>query len=158
MLQTKFQIHRPFVPEKKIFYGFYHIWTWRPSWSSDHDHLNKFSFPQSMETPYEIWLQLAHWLQRRCFKMSTYDRRRRHAYTISSPVSLKAQVSWKYGSSYFSYLFHKLNFKILSLTVVDRMQSMTHTCTDAGMDRPKPICLLNFFEVGGINNRCILFY
>ena len=27
-----------------------------------------------MEAPYEIWLQLAQWLQRRrCFKMLTYD-------------------------------------------------------------------------------------
>ena len=28
----------PPVPEK-IFYGFYYIWAWRPSWSCDLDHL-----------------------------------------------------------------------------------------------------------------------
>ena len=42
----------------------------------------------------------------------------------------------KYGSSYFSYLFHISNFKLLSLTVLDRTQSVTHARTD----RPKPIC------------------
>ena len=53
-----------------------------------------FSFPHPVEAPYEIWLQLAQWLQRRrCFKMLTCDGRRRHAYTISSPMSLKAQLS-----------------------------------------------------------------
>ena len=26
---------------------FYHIWTWRPPWSCDLDHMNKFSFPYS---------------------------------------------------------------------------------------------------------------
>ena len=35
----------PLVPEKKIFEGFHHIWTWRPSWSCDPDAANKFSFP-----------------------------------------------------------------------------------------------------------------
>ena len=30
------------VLEKKIFEGFYHIWAWRPSWSCDQDHVNKF--------------------------------------------------------------------------------------------------------------------
>ena len=41
----------------------------------------------------------------------------------------------KYGSAYFSCLFHVSNFKILSLTVHDRTQSVT----DAQTDRPKPI-------------------
>ena len=31
------------VLEKKIFKGFYHIWAWRPSWSCDQHHVNKFS-------------------------------------------------------------------------------------------------------------------
>ena len=39
------------------------IWTlvptWRPSWSCDQNRLNNFSFPQSLEATYEIWLQLA---------------------------------------------------------------------------------------------------
>ena len=38
--------------------GFYHIWAWWPSWSCD-PVLNKFSFPQLMEAPHEIWLRLA---------------------------------------------------------------------------------------------------
>ena len=29
----------PLVPEKKIFEGIYHIWTWQPSWSCDLDYL-----------------------------------------------------------------------------------------------------------------------
>ena len=28
-----------------LFYYFYHIWAWRPSWSCDQHHINKFSFP-----------------------------------------------------------------------------------------------------------------
>ena len=54
MLHTKFQGR--LVPEKKIFKIFYHIWTWRPSWSWDQDRLNKLSFPCPKEAPYEIWL------------------------------------------------------------------------------------------------------
>ena len=57
------------------------------SWSCDLNHLNKLSFPHPMEASYEIWP--------RCFKMLTYDGQHRHAYTISSPVSLEAQVSYK---------------------------------------------------------------
>ena len=30
------------------------IWAWRPSWSYDLDHLNKFSFPHPTEATYEI--------------------------------------------------------------------------------------------------------
>ena len=32
----------PRVLKKKIFEVFYHIWAWRPSWSCDQDHVNKF--------------------------------------------------------------------------------------------------------------------
>ena len=42
------------VLEKKIFKGFYHIWAWRPSWSTSHDHFSNLSFPQPKEAPYEI--------------------------------------------------------------------------------------------------------
>ena len=35
----------PLIMENKVFKGFYHIWSWRPSWSCDQDHLNKVSFP-----------------------------------------------------------------------------------------------------------------
>ena len=53
------------VLEKKIFKGFYHIWTWRPSWSMDRNHFSNFSFPHPKEAPYEIWAKLAQRLQRR---------------------------------------------------------------------------------------------
>ena len=33
------------VPAKKICEGFFHIWAWRPSWSCDQHHINKFPFP-----------------------------------------------------------------------------------------------------------------
>ena len=33
------------VLEKKIFKGFYHIWTWWPSWSMDSNHFSNLSFP-----------------------------------------------------------------------------------------------------------------
>ena len=45
MLHTKFRENRPPVLEKMIFKGFYHIWAWRPSWSCDQAHVNKFPFP-----------------------------------------------------------------------------------------------------------------
>ena len=40
--------------EKKIFKGFYHIWAWWPSWSTNHDHFSTFSFHQPKEAQYEI--------------------------------------------------------------------------------------------------------
>ena len=47
------------VLEKKIFKGFYYIWAWRPSWSTDHDYFSNRLFPKSKEAPYEIWAKLA---------------------------------------------------------------------------------------------------
>ena len=38
---------------------FYHIWAWRPSWSTNHDHFSNLLFPLSKEAPYEIWAKLA---------------------------------------------------------------------------------------------------
>ena len=61
--------------EKKIFKGFYHIWAWRPSWSTDRDHFSNLSFPHPKEAPYEIWAKLAQRLQRRSrLKMLTDGR------------------------------------------------------------------------------------
>ena len=63
------------VMEKKIFKGFYHIWAWRPSWSTDRDHFSNLSFPHPKEAPYEIWAKLAQRLQRRSrLKMLTDGR------------------------------------------------------------------------------------
>ena len=61
------------VLEKKIFNDFYHIWAWRPSWSTNRDHFSNLSFPQSKEAPYEIWAKLAQRLQRKsCLKFWTF--------------------------------------------------------------------------------------
>ena len=43
----------PPVPEE-IFYGFYHIWAWQPSWSCDLDHLYKLLFPLPKDAPHEV--------------------------------------------------------------------------------------------------------
>ena len=62
----------------------------------------------------------------------------------------------KYWSSNFSYLFHISNFKILSLTVLDRMQSVTHGQTDGQTQTNMPPQ-----EVGGIKmglNSSMLFF
>ena len=53
------------VLEMKIFKDFYHIWAWRPSWSTYRDHFSNLTFPQPKETPYETWTKLAQRLQRR---------------------------------------------------------------------------------------------
>ena len=37
------------VPEKNILKGFYHIWTWRPSWSCDINHLYSLLLTHQME-------------------------------------------------------------------------------------------------------------
>ena len=75
MLYTKIQWSRP---------DFYHIWTWRLSWSCDQDHLNKLSSCHPIEAPYEIWLQLA---QYEMFKECRWGRRPTN--TINSPMSLR---------------------------------------------------------------------
>ena len=103
MLYTKFDGHRP---EE----DFYHIWARRPSWSYDQDHLNNLSFTHPTEAPQEIWLWQAQWFLRRCLKMVAEGWThadggwRRPPYTISSPMSLKAQVSFigKRDYMYFS--------------------------------------------------------
>ena len=55
--------------------------------------------PPSNGAPYEIWLWLAQWFQRRRHLKSVdgeWIDDRACLFTISSPMSLKAQVSWKY--------------------------------------------------------------
>ena len=100
MLHAKFQGHRPFGFGEEDFYGFYHKWAWRPSWSCDQDRLNKLSFPYPMETPYEIWLESSKWFLRRRRLKSVDDRqtdrrtdgRRRPTYPITPPMSLR--LTW----------------------------------------------------------------
>ena len=61
-----FKVISLLVPKKKIFSGFYHIWTWGPYWSCDLDHLNKFSFPYPMKSSVWNWiwvtLDQGHWM------------------------------------------------------------------------------------------------
>ena len=47
-----------------------------------------------------------------------------------------------YPYSYFLCLFHILNFKILTLTILDRMQSVTDTCTHGQSQTNMPPQLL----------------
>ena len=61
---------------RRFYKGFYHIWVWRPSWSTDRDHYSNFSFPHPKEAPYEILAKLAQRLQRKShLKMLTDGRR-----------------------------------------------------------------------------------
>ena len=73
MIYAKIQPQSTSVLEKKIFKGFYHIWAWRPPWSTNHDHFSNLLFPLSKEAPYEIWAKLAQRLQMRsCLKFWTF--------------------------------------------------------------------------------------
>ena len=66
MLPAKYQPNPPGGSGEEDFWRvFYHIWAWRPSWISDQNHFNYFSFPQCLDATYEIWLHLAQWFQRR---------------------------------------------------------------------------------------------
>ena len=57
---------------EKIFKGFYYIWAWRPSWSTNRDHFSNLLCPEPKEAPYEIWAKLAQRLQRSCLKFWTF--------------------------------------------------------------------------------------
>ena len=70
MLHTNFHGHQPFgYREDDFFLGFYHIWTWQPTWSYNIDHLIKRSFPHPMEAPHKIWLQSVKQFLRKKMKM-----------------------------------------------------------------------------------------
>ena len=57
MLHTKFHENRPDGSgEEDFLSGFYHIWAWQPSWSSDLDFATKLSPPLPMDAPYKISL------------------------------------------------------------------------------------------------------
>ena len=53
MICAKIQPQVSSVLEKKIFKGFYHIWAWWPSWSTDRGHFSNLSFRQPKEVPYD---------------------------------------------------------------------------------------------------------
>ena len=56
VLHTKPQGHLPFGSGENDFKGFLPYMGGWPSWSTDPDAANKFSFPQPTEAPCEIWL------------------------------------------------------------------------------------------------------
>ena len=56
---------------EKIFKCFYHIWAWRPSWSTDRNNFINLLFPFLKAAPFEIWAKLAQRLQRSRLKFST---------------------------------------------------------------------------------------
>ena len=100
MIHTKIQGQWPFGSGEIDFcLVFYHIWSWRPSWSCVEDRLSKLSFPYPTEAPFEIWLWLAQWfLRRRCLKSVDDDGRLQRTtteptYPICSPYEPSAQVS-----------------------------------------------------------------
>ena len=66
---------------KEYFDRFYHIWAWRPSWSTDRDHFSNLAFPQPKEAPYEILAKLAQDLQRRSRLKMLMDGRTTHVRT-----------------------------------------------------------------------------
>ena len=117
--------------------GFYHIWAWRPSWSCDQDHLNKLWFPHPKKSPYEIWVQLAQWSQRRCLKMLTDAFSSGELITSTNLMLCTAVRSWKWCqylstmvyhlsthlqqwaiSTYQNLLWHHLNLNALIATEV----------------------------------------
>ena len=61
-LMQRFSPKASSVLEKKIFKGFYHIWAWRPSWSTSRDHFSNLSFPQPkdpyLKCPQQVWHML----------------------------------------------------------------------------------------------------
>ena len=78
----------------------YQLWTWRPSWSCDHDCLEEFSFPRPMVAPHKIWLQFTLWLLKRsCLKMLTDDGRTTdtHLYykLTNEPSENRKKANWQ---------------------------------------------------------------
>ena len=51
MIPAKVQPKDILGSEGEDFKGFYHIWAWRPSWSTDRDHFSNFLFPHPKEAP-----------------------------------------------------------------------------------------------------------
>ena len=68
MMHTKFQDNWPSGSREDFLRSLAYIWAWQPSWSCDQDHLSKLSFTHPTEAPYEIWLWVAQWFQRRYLK------------------------------------------------------------------------------------------
>ena len=70
-----------------------------------------------------------------------------HNCAIQGPTEKK-----KYVFAYFFVLMLYIKFQVPSSSgslVLQPTKGVTDRRTDGQMDRPKPICPLNFFEVGG---------
>ena len=98
MLYTKFEGHRPAGFGEDFFKGFKHTWAWRPFWSNNLDHLNKLLFPTSQwDSTWNLALigpVVSEEMFEECRRWTDDDERKTEpAYTTSSPMCLKAQVS-----------------------------------------------------------------
>ena len=54
MIYAKIETQGILSSGEKDFKGFYHIWAWWPSWSTDRDHFTNLLFPQPKQAAYEI--------------------------------------------------------------------------------------------------------
>ena len=97
MLHTKLQGHWPFSSGED-FSRVFTIWAWPPPWSCDPDPANKTNFRSP--DPWRLHMKFGFdWPsgfgEENLRKWWTDGRPTDHGYTISSPMSLKAQVSLK---------------------------------------------------------------
>ena len=72
-----------------------------------------------------------------------------------TPERAIARTRKKHGSAIFPWGIHIWNFKALACLIHKiwhASKSVTNEQTDRCTDNPKPICHVNFFEVGGIKN------
>ena len=127
MQHTKFQGHRPFGSGEEDFLRFLPYMGMAAILVMWPGPFEQTSFPHPMETPYEIWLQLAQWfLRRRCLK-SVDDGRRRPTYPISSPMSLRLRWAKNRGRPYFQGAGRDENLLIyLLLPILRELQSDFH--------------------------------
>ena len=59
MIYANIQPQSILSSREEIYKGFYHIWAWRPSWSTNRNHFSNLLFSLPKEAPYEIWAKLA---------------------------------------------------------------------------------------------------
>ena len=93
-LHTKCQGHRPFGSGED-FLRLYHLWAWRPSWSSDLDRLNIMFFFSSTHGGSTWNLASVGSVASEEMFNNVDDGRRRPAYPLSSPISLRLKWAKK---------------------------------------------------------------
>ena len=122
------------VPKKKIFEGFYNIWVWKPSWSSDPKHLNKFSSQHHMEAPYEIWLQMAQYLfRKRSLKMLNLSDREHRSVNHRVLTYLTIHVC--------------TNFRLTGFNIFLEIYSLTHFPIQKQKGQISPCCKIGLPRV-----------